>query len=124
MANTTGKKFGGRKKGTPNKDTKQLREKIEMLLSDQWHQIQKDIQDLKPKDRIDTYIKLLEYSLPKLNRQYINPELDGQPINTPIFQNNPLCENERATPPIEWTDEPELTAEKIKLINENIESKY
>lgn len=68
MANTTGKKFGGRKKGTPNKDVKQLRQKVDSLLSDQWGQILQDFQELTPKERIDTYTKLLEYSLPKLNR--------------------------------------------------------
>lgn len=31
MANTTGKKFGGRKKGTPNKKTQGVAEKIEAL---------------------------------------------------------------------------------------------
>ena len=68
MAKTTGKKYGGRKKGTPNKDTKQLREKIENLLSEQWEQILQDLRELTPKERIDTFTKLLEYSLPKLNR--------------------------------------------------------
>ncbi|MGO3812983.1 hypothetical protein [Mesonia sp.] len=73
MANTTGKKFGGRTKGTPNKDTKQLREKIDDLLTDQWAQILEDLKELSPKERIDTFTKLLEYSVPKLNRT----ELEG-----------------------------------------------
>lgn len=118
MANTTGKKFGGRKKGTPNKDTKQLRDKIDMLLNEQWPQIKEDLKDLKPKDRIDTYIKLLEYSLPKLNRQYLNTDPEGETTNrpllnidplsdknTPIFNNNPL--EEPIKPPIQWLDDAE-----------------
>ena len=71
MANTTGRKFGGRKKGTPNKDTKALRERIEALLDDQWHQLLQDIKQLKPKERVDMVIRLLEYALPKLHRSEI-----------------------------------------------------
>ena len=71
MANTTGKKFGGRKKGTPNKDTKALRERIEALLDDQWDQLLEDVKVLKPKDRINMVIRLLEYALPKLHRTEI-----------------------------------------------------
>ena len=74
MANTTGKKFGGRKKGTPNKDTKQLREKIEALLTDNWEQINEDLKEVTPKERIDAYTKLLEYSVPKLNRTELKGE--------------------------------------------------
>lgn len=72
MANTTGKKFGGRKKGTPNKDTKKLRQKVDILLSEKWEQLENDLKELKPKDRIEVYIKLLEYALPKLNRTELN----------------------------------------------------
>lgn len=72
MANTTGKKFGGRKKGTPNKETKALRKCIEELLEDQWVKILEDINELTPKERIDIIIRLLEYALPKLNRTELN----------------------------------------------------
>jgi hypothetical protein len=34
MANTTGKKFGGREKGTPNKLTKELKDMIRQALED------------------------------------------------------------------------------------------
>lgn len=81
MANTTGKKFGGRKKGTPNKEVKQLRQKVDNLLSDQWAQILQDFQELTPKERIDTYTKLLEYSLPKLNRTELKTKENFTPIN-------------------------------------------
>lgn len=66
--NTTGKKFGGRKKGTPNKDTATLREKINNLLEDQWETVLSDMGELSPKERIDIYTRLMEYSLPKLSR--------------------------------------------------------
>lgn len=68
MANTTGKKFGGRKKGTPNKDTKKLRERIDKLLEENWDEVLKDLQELNHKERVEVYLKFLEYSLPKLSR--------------------------------------------------------
>ena len=39
MANTTGKKFGGREKGTPNKLTKELRSALKDVLYDEIEQI-------------------------------------------------------------------------------------
>ncbi|WP_211361135.1 hypothetical protein [Maribacter flavus] len=68
MANTTGKKYGGRTKGTPNRNTALLRDKVNQLLEDRWDQVLEDISSLHPKDRVDTFIKLMEYALPKLNR--------------------------------------------------------
>ena len=68
-----GKREGaGRPKGVGNKKTEALRAKVELLISDNWESITKDIKELEPKERIDTMIKLLEYSLPKLNRTEIS----------------------------------------------------
>jgi len=61
----------GRPRGSQNKDVKSLREKINFLLEDRFDKIIEDLDDLKPKERIDVYVKLLEYSLPKLNRTTI-----------------------------------------------------
>lgn len=72
MANTTGKKFGGRKKGTPNKDIKILRERINNLLDNHFGELEEDFKSLTPKERIDAYIKLLEYAVPKLSRTEIS----------------------------------------------------
>lgn len=102
MANTTGRKYGGRKKGTPNKDTKQLREKIDQLLNDNWEQIQEDFRELKPKERLDFYIKLLDYSLPKLSKIEVE---------------------EKQIDPIDEMSEEELQAELDQLRNEEFENK-
>jgi hypothetical protein len=59
---------GGRPKGAKNKVSEQLRERLEILLSDEWQQIKEDFKELTPKERIEAYIKLMEYSIPKLNR--------------------------------------------------------
>lgn len=62
------KKYGGRKKGTPNKDTKELRERVSDLIDNNFDSIQADLDQLEPKERLDFLIKLLEYGLPKLQR--------------------------------------------------------
>lgn len=69
MANTTGKKFGGRTKGTQNKDTKELRERIKDLLDDKWDKVLTDLDDLSSKERLDIMVKLLDFALPRLSRQ-------------------------------------------------------
>lgn len=64
----------GRPKGAKNKDTKALRERINHLLNKNWEAIQTDLEELTPKERIDAYIKLLEYALPKLQRTELSTE--------------------------------------------------
>ena len=64
MANTTGKKFGGRKIGTPNKDNKKTRQLIEQLVKDNFSQLQLDIASLEPRDRVQAIISLLKYCTP------------------------------------------------------------
>ena len=41
----------GRPKGSQNKETRTLREKIDYLLEDQFEMILKDLENLKPKER-------------------------------------------------------------------------
>ena len=61
MANTTGNKYGGREKGTPNRMTIELR----TLLKDILYQELEEIQErLKPKERLELLIKLMSYMLP------------------------------------------------------------
>jgi hypothetical protein len=59
-------KTGGRTKGTPNKITSQLRERIGSFLSENWSQIEEDFMELVPAQRIALFEKLLQYSLPRL----------------------------------------------------------
>lgn len=56
------------RKGTPNKDTRMLREKVNQLLDDQWENVAADLKKLSAKERLDIYVRLLEYGLPKLSR--------------------------------------------------------
>tara|TARA_B100000787_G_C16155017_1_gene278455 strand:- start:949 stop:1194 length:246 start_codon:yes stop_codon:yes gene_type:complete len=66
MANTTGNKYGGREKGTPNKLTKELRSVLKDILYQELEQIQEHLDSLKPKERIELLIKLMPYILPKV----------------------------------------------------------
>ena len=66
MANTTGIKYGGREKGTPNRMTKELRSVLKDILYQELEQIQERLDTLKPKERIELLIKLFPYALPKV----------------------------------------------------------
>ena len=56
----------GRPKGAGNKEAQVLRDKVKDLLEDNFDTIVDDLKALEPKDRVSAYLKLLEFSLPKL----------------------------------------------------------
>ncbi|MDA9333747.1 hypothetical protein N9Q52_01690 [Polaribacter sp.] len=66
MANTTGVKYGGRQKGTPNKLTKELRSVLKDILYQELEEVQERFKLLEPKERIELLIKLMPYALPKV----------------------------------------------------------
>jgi len=66
MANTTGNKYGGRQKGTPNRITKELRTLLKDILYQELEQVQERLELLEPKERIELLIKLMPYALPKI----------------------------------------------------------
>jgi len=66
MANTTGKKYGGRQKGTPNRMTKELRSVLKDILYQELEQIQEHLETLNSKERVELLIKLMPYILPKV----------------------------------------------------------
>ena len=66
MANTTGKKYGGRKKGTPNRLTKELRTLLKDVLYSELETIDERLELLEPKERVELLIKLMPYALPKV----------------------------------------------------------
>ena len=67
MANTTGNKYGGRQKGTPNRMTKELRVLLKDIMYQELEEIQERFSLLEPKQRIELIIKLMPYILPKVN---------------------------------------------------------
>jgi hypothetical protein len=84
MANTTGIKFGGRKKGTPNRTTKETREALKKIIDDELEYLPQLLQSMKPYQRADVLTKLIQYVLPKpensldinekLNEVHVLPE--------------------------------------------------
>lgn len=66
MANNTGKKYGGRQKGTPNRMTKELRSVLKDLLYEEIEELRERLNGLKPKERIELIIKLMPFALPKV----------------------------------------------------------
>lgn len=67
MANNTGRKYGGRKKGTPNKITGTVKEMINKTLTKQLESLPKLLSELSPKERVEVVIKLLPYLIPKMD---------------------------------------------------------
>ena len=67
MANNTGKKYGGRQKGTPNKLTKEIRTVLKDLIYKELDEIKEHLDSLEPKQRIELVIKLMPYVLPKVD---------------------------------------------------------
>ncbi len=67
MANTTGKKYGGRQKGTPNRMTKELRSILKEIIYQELNDIEKRFEELEPKTRIELLIKMMPFILPKTN---------------------------------------------------------
>ena len=66
MANTTGNKYGGREKGTPNRITKELRSLLKDVMYDEIGALQERLDALNPKERVELIIKLMPYALPKV----------------------------------------------------------
>jgi hypothetical protein len=96
----TGIKTGGRTKGTPNKTTKELRDLINQFVCDNIATMQKDFDQLEPKDKLKFIDRMLNYILPKLS-------VEPTPIE-PIKKNLPLWfndeDNEVNIPVIQWVE--------------------
>lgn len=65
MANTTGKKYGGRTKGTLNKTTTETKQLLQNVVSKQIEKLETTLNKLDPVDRVNALSKLLPYILPK-----------------------------------------------------------
>ncbi len=59
-------KHGGRKKGTPNRLTKEVRAVLKEVVFDEISQIHLHFEKLDPKERIELLIKLMPYVCPKI----------------------------------------------------------
>jgi hypothetical protein len=80
-------KTGGRKKGSVNKVTANMRETIDTFLSENFDDMKLQFEMLEPRDKINAYIRLLEFTVPKLNRtQNEITGANGGPIQTTVIK--------------------------------------
>jgi hypothetical protein len=56
----------GRPAGSPNKVTKLLRDRVSDFLNKKWPQVEKDFDQLDPKDKIILYERLMQYIIPRM----------------------------------------------------------
>lgn len=75
-------RHGGRGKGTPNKSTARVREAVSRIADNNIESVQKWLEDIEdPKQRLDLFIRLLEYHIPKLARVESKVEGDIEVIH-------------------------------------------
>lgn len=70
----------GRPTGSGNKDKQLLRERITDFLENNFDEIVKDIEQLKPRERIRAYLDLLSFGLPKLSTERFEQQVDQRPL--------------------------------------------
>ncbi len=80
----------GRKVGSPNKVTGDLRARINTLLSDTFDKIIDDFDQLEPRERVAAWAKLAEYVLPK-HKDY-NIEVSAPPLARYVLDDGTVIE--------------------------------
>ena len=97
-------KTGGRKKGTPNKTTGQFKESIDLILESELERFKTDLDQLEPKERVNVILKLLEFTVPKLQRTESQHEFK-EPVSLPSIYWANIGQNEKeGIPPIKWNE--------------------
>ena len=69
----------GKPKGATNKNTKELRGKISLILNNNIDKVQSDLDKLEPKDRLNVLLQLVKY---------VTPQLKAMEVETTIQDNN------------------------------------
>jgi len=78
MANNTGQKFGGRTKGTPNRNTDEIRQNFQLLIENNLATLENDLKELEPKDRIKAILELSKFVLPTLKATELSTSTDNK----------------------------------------------
>lgn len=78
----------GRPQNSSNKSVAKLRDSVNQLLNENFEQVQKDMEDLKPRERVKFFIDLLNYSLPRIkSEEYHMSDKKAKEIAENILQN-------------------------------------
>ena len=94
------KKGRGRPKGAMNKVTKEHRKRIEEILTRIYDQhIFEDLENLKPNERVNLFIALSEYMIPKLQRTTLANDTndDGEKLSFEVIMNRSQIDEEEAS---------------------------
>lgn len=78
-------RLGGRTKGTPNKVTSTVKEWLAELIDKNRKQMEKDIKQLEPRERLQVLEKLMPYVIPK--QQAVNAVIDYDKLSEEQIDN-------------------------------------
>ena len=84
MANTTGQKFGGRTKGTPNKCTSKTKGLLSDVIEGEANRIQEALSEVFESDKKDYLLimaRLLPYVIPKATEAPTNELAERKPLS-------------------------------------------
>ncbi len=74
-----GKKTGGRKAGTPNKISGEMRLLLKQIISDELEALPATLEQLPGKERLEAVLKLMPFVLPKI--ESIEGQYDDERFN-------------------------------------------
>lgn len=92
-----GNKLGtGRPKGMKNERTEKINALIDKIIDSCENELLNDLEAIEPKERLDIFLKLIEYKIPKLQRTTIGGDAESEPIHLTIdFKNATDADLER-----------------------------
>ena len=79
----------GRPKGAENKETKKIREAISAIIEgglEDFNRVMSELQVNNPSKFVETYIKLLEYSVPKLRSVDTTVDLGSETVSKIVVE--------------------------------------
>ena len=71
-------RLGGRQKGTPNKVTASIKDWLSELIDNNRKQVERDVKQLEPKERLQVLEKLMQYVIPK--QQAVSAKVDFEKL--------------------------------------------
>lgn len=78
----------GKPKGALNKNTKELRNKVQLVIDNNIDKLQNDLDQVGPKERINFIIQLLSFTIPKLKAIEHKENKETNSFQTIIIETN------------------------------------